>query len=394
VPLSTLGPTISATGITTPSYADILTSLQQSFQAIYGSDAYISPDSQDGQLLAIVAKAIADSNDAAIAVYQSFSPTFAQGAGLSSLVKINGIARQVPTHSTAVGNVIGVSGSVITAGVVADANGNLWNLPATVTIPPGGSVAVTVTAADPGYIVAPASTINQIRTPQLGWQAFVNTSAALPGAPVESDADLRLRQAASVGLPAQTPLQSIAAAVANVTGVTRSFVYQNDTAVTDGNGVPSHSIAVVAQGGAVADIATVIEKKKAPGTGTYGTTTYVVTDPGGVPVPIRFFVLADLGIYVSLTIQSLPGYQASTGATIIAAIVAYINSLQIGEPVYYTRLIGIASLVGSNPDLAATFDITTLTMGTAPSPVGVANIAVPFNQAAATVTGNIALTVL
>ena len=54
-PLSTLAATISATGISAPTYDEILTSLQTSFQSIYGSDAYISADSQDGQMLAVFA---------------------------------------------------------------------------------------------------------------------------------------------------------------------------------------------------------------------------------------------------------------------------------------------------------------------------------------------------
>ena len=61
----------------------------------YGSDAVLTPDSQDGQLLAVFAQAIYDNGQALIAIYNSFSPATAQGAGLSSLVKINGLARDV-----------------------------------------------------------------------------------------------------------------------------------------------------------------------------------------------------------------------------------------------------------------------------------------------------------
>src|SRR5579862_2461754 len=154
MPITTLACTVGPTGISSPSYADILSSLQSQVQAIFGSDIYISPDSQDGQLLAIIAQAIYDSNQATIAAYNSFSPTFAQGDGLSSVVKINGIRRAIASNSTATGNVVGVAGTTIVDGVVKDENGNLWDLPPSVTIPGGGSIAVTVTAEQLGNIVA------------------------------------------------------------------------------------------------------------------------------------------------------------------------------------------------------------------------------------------------
>ncbi len=92
--------TIDQNGITVPAYADILTYLKDAYRTIYGADVYLEPDSQDGQLLAIFAAAINDANAMAAAVYNAFSPATAQGVGLSSVVKINGIARAVASFST------------------------------------------------------------------------------------------------------------------------------------------------------------------------------------------------------------------------------------------------------------------------------------------------------
>ena len=63
-PLSTLAPTVNAAGISVPSYNDILQSLIAIFQSIYGSDIYVAQDSQDGQWLAALSRAIHDSNQA------------------------------------------------------------------------------------------------------------------------------------------------------------------------------------------------------------------------------------------------------------------------------------------------------------------------------------------
>jgi hypothetical protein len=61
-PLPTLSAQVTSAGISAPAYSDILLSLQASFRAIYGSDAYLEADSQDGQFLAIMAQAINDCN--------------------------------------------------------------------------------------------------------------------------------------------------------------------------------------------------------------------------------------------------------------------------------------------------------------------------------------------
>jgi hypothetical protein len=92
-PLATLACTIDENGISAPSYADVLASLQASFQSIYGSDIYIEPDSQDGQWLAVLAQIINDGNQADVTSYNGYSPSYAQGAALSSQVKINGLRR-------------------------------------------------------------------------------------------------------------------------------------------------------------------------------------------------------------------------------------------------------------------------------------------------------------
>ena len=404
-PLPTLAPTIDSTGISAPSYNDILLSLQASFQQIYGSDIYIAADSQDGQWIAVIAKAINDSNQATITVFQNFSPAYAQGAGLSSLVKLNGLNRGIATNSTAVGNVVGQVGTVIANGVVKDINGNLWNLPASVTIPTGGTISVTVTAQTVGAIAADIGQINSIYNPQYGWQSFTNTSAATQGNPVEADSALRLRQAVSTALPATNTIESIYSAIGNITGVIRFTVFENSTGTTDSNGLPAHSFAVVVLGGAVVDIATAIQLKKPPGIQTYGTTSYTVYDSFGLPVPINFFELTLVPIYVDITIHALPGYVATTGTAVINTLVDYLNSLSIGETVYYNRLFSPANLNGSSAQLATgltqaqldalsnTYSITALTIGTAPNPAGTTDITIPFNEAAQGIVANITLTV-
>lgn len=345
-PLATLACTISSTGISAPAYSAILGSLTASFQSIYGADIYTAPDSQDGQWLAVLAQIINDGNQADVTTYNGYSPSYAQGAALSSQVKINGIRRDVASNSTAVVNIVGQVGTVISNGVVADSNSNLWTLPASVTIPGSGTIAVTATAMVQGAITAIPGALSNINTPTRGWQSVTNPNAAVAGDPVETDAALRQRQAVSTSLPAQTPLQAIISNVANTPGIGRNAIYQNDTGATDANGIPARSIAVVVEGGDVETIAQTIAAKKSPGTGTYGTTDETVFDPSGVPITINLFELSEIGILTQITIVPMTGYVSTTGTLIVNAVVAYLSGFAIGQDSLLGKLFGPANLAG------------------------------------------------
>lgn len=390
-PLPTLAPTINSSGISIPSYSDILLSLIASFQAIYGADIYIAPDSQDGQWLAVLAQAQHDSNLAAVKVYQSFSPTYAQGIELSSLVKINGLMRQAATYSTATGNVVGVAGTIITNGIVTDINGGKWNLPTSVTIPIGGSITVTVTAQTSGAMAVASGNINTIANPQLGWQSFASITDSVPGTAIEPDAILRARQVISTSLPSQGIKVGIMAALGNVPGVTRYTVYENDTGAVDVNGLPAHSFTAVVEGGAVADIAAAINSRKPPGIQTNGTTSSIVTDIYGLPTTINYDTLVSVPIYFDITIKALPGYVSTTGDALKAALSAFINTLVIGEDVYVSQAQAAAMLI--NQPLGQTYYITAFKLGIAPAPVGTTNLTIAYDTAASSLIADIGLTV-
>lgn len=365
----TLSCTIDATGISAPDYPTILATITASYQSIFGSDVILTPDSQDGQWIGILASMINDSNQSMIATYNQFSPTTSQGAGLSSVVKINGLEREASSNSTSDITLVGVAGTVINNGIVGD-NLNLgtrWALPAVVTIPDSGTIIETATSVDTGSITAAANSLTVLLTPTLGWQTANNVAQATPGAPVEQDATLRQRQAVSTALPAQSPLDSIAAAVANTTGVTKSKAYENDTGSTDSNGIPGHTISLIVEGGDSVEIATAISLKKTPGTGTYGTTSETILDPRGIPNLINFYRLATVELTVDVIVKKLALYLSTTDDLIIAAASDYINGLDIGQNVLNGNVAAVAQLPATPQ--ASTFTVLGVTMSRPSNPV-------------------------
>jgi uncharacterized phage protein gp47/JayE len=368
---------------------------------VYGSDVTLDTSSQDYQWLAIQAQAIYDTNQTIIFDYGARSPSTAVGAGLSSVVKINGIARLVASNSTAAVTLIGQAGKTVANGMVGD-NLNLgtqWTLPVSVTFPSGGSITVTATCTTPGAITAAAGTLTVMLTPTAGWQSVTNAIAATAGAPVEQDATLRQRQTVSTAIPSNTVIAGITGALRSVTGVTTVMPYENPTDVTDANGIPPHSVAFVVAGGDLQAIVNVIGAKKTPGTNTYGNTSGVYIDPtSGIPNTIHFSVPVPQTISIALTIHELEGYSSVVGAEIQATLAAYVSATPIGGTIMIARLYVPAQLEGPWATIANTndpysYELTSIGAAVSPVAPGAADVHLLFNQSAVCAVSNVALTV-
>lgn len=381
--------TIDENGIYKPDYEEARTYFVEALQGIFGQDIYVDPDSQDGQQLAILASAVNDANAMAVEVYNSFSPSSGRGAGLSSTVKINGIKRRVASFSTVDLLITGQAGTTITDGVAIDDAGNRWALPASVTIPPDGDIAVTATSKTIGAISAAANTITSIGTPTRGWQAVTNPAAATPGAPVENDAQLRTRQSVSTAIPSLTVFEGTIGAVASIVGVSRYRGYENDEDATDADGIPGHTISLVVDGGDAQAIGEAIAAKKAPGTGTFGTTSVDVIDEYGVTRAIKFFRPTSVGIKAEITLTARQGYSTMIATQIKQAVVDYINAIRIGDDVVLSKIYLPANLFGGAG--SQTFEIGSLKIAKLANPLGSSDVVIAFNEAATAVIANISI---
>ncbi|EDV4881846.1 TPA: baseplate J/gp47 family protein [Salmonella enterica subsp. enterica serovar Welikade] len=393
--LDTLGlsATVTAEGISAPDYQTILDTLTSYFQQIYGSDVYLEPDSKDGQMVALVALAVHDANNTAIAVYNCFSPATGYGAALTSNVKINGIARKGATNSTVDLLLTGTAGTTITNGTVKDTNNVIWRLPASVVIGVDGAVTVTAICSNSGAVAALAGTITTINTPTRGWTSVTNPAAAAVGAPAETDAELRIRQGQSVAIPSITPFEGVDGAIANIAGVTRHKLYENDTGKTDGNGLPPHSISAIVDGGDVAEIAQTIRGNKGQGVRTWGKTSVTVPDKYGNPHIISFSRPTDVPVYGKITLTVFAGYTSQIGVQIQQAVADYINRLMIGDQVLLSRIYSPANLGVVSGGNARYYDIQKLLIGKSPEAVAAANINISYDESASCKPENIIITV-
>lgn len=379
---------IDTTGFHYADFPSFLTYVQGIFQGIYGSDIYLGADSQDGQLVAAFAQALFDSATVGAANYNSFSPATAKGVGLARVVKINGLRKLVPSNSTVELTIVGQAFTTITNGIAQDSLSQQWLLPATVVIPSGGSITVTATAQNAGAVQALANTITTIFTPTQGWQTVNNAAAATVGAPVESDAALRARQAVSTANPSLTVLEGSTGAIENVAGVTQVQPYDNSTASTDANGIPAHMVSFVVEGGTDTDVANAIALHKTPGVGTYGSTSVPTLDKNGVPITINFYRPTVATIGVKITLRALTSWITSNETIIADAVSAFIQAIKIGGQnlgagsfgVSFSQLFGVAYVPGSVA--SGSFIIESIQLKKNGGAYSAADVALLFNEIA------------
>jgi len=229
-------------------------------------DWNLDPSTPDGMKLATDAEIWANLDELGQKAYNSKDPSKAIDNDLDTLSAITGTKRGEGTFSTSSVNLIGTNGTIVLAGSFIDSteNGSRWKIDNDTVI--AGVTATSITAIERGAIQASIDTITKIVNPQSGWESVTNPAVATPGTNPDTNAELRVKRDNGVSLPGQNQVDSTFAAIANIDGVRRVKIYENDdTSPVDANGLPIHSTAIVVDGGDNTEIATAIYDKRNPG---------------------------------------------------------------------------------------------------------------------------------
>jgi len=282
-----------------------------------------------------------------------------------------------------------VVGSGPTATLVIDRNDIFQTVNFTTTANLGINKVRTVgevVAVTAGVIVQPANTIDTILTPMLGWDSVNNPVAATPGEDRETDEELRTRFRNGKFERATNTYDAIYSALINTNGVSEVTIYENDTSVVDGNGVPAHSFLPIVVGGLSQDIGNAIWENKPIGIISYGNTSVNVTDVQGGTHVVSFSRPNPVVIYISIDITTDVNFPANGNAAIRSALIDYFAAnLGTGDDVIYSRLYTPINSVPGH-------EVVSLKIGTAPSPTGTSNIVIPFDGIASLSSVNIIIT--
>lgn len=385
-------PYVDETGYHFPTYNEILEFIVENAREIFGQDIYLGTDSQDYQLFSIFARIAYDSYMAFGFSYDAHSPKTSKGTGLDAVVAINGIRRKEGARSQATLLLIGTAGTYIERGSVADTSGRIWDLPMGTIIGDDGTASVIGTCRDIGQIVAPANTINRIMTPMLGWTSATNPAAAITGSIIETDAQLRARQAISTAQPSASMMEGLIGAIAAIDDVSRYVVYENDTNVVDFRGIPPHSICAVVEGGDSQEIAETIYNRKSTGCSTFGNETVMVMDAYGQSNEIHFDRPLYVDIDVTVTIRPLVGYEEPISDAIKGEIVNYLDKLTIGDDLTISILWWAAQQSMVNT-ASPSFSVTSITAARHEGEQSIEDIALAYNEVARGNANNIVVNV-
>lgn len=231
-----------------------------------------------------------------------------------------------------------------------------------------------------GVISQEANTITNIVTPILGWDSVTNPLAASEGRLQETDEELRIRFRNTKLERSSNILDSLYSALLNLDGVEEVRIYENDTDITDSNGVLPHSFLPVVLGGSSQMIAETIWKNKPMGILSQGNTVIQITDSQGFihniglerPNPVTVYVIVNL----SEDTEANTPFPGDGVQQVQDSIIKYAASnFGVGKDVIYSRLFTPINQIPGH-------QIDSLFIGTSPSPVGTSNVSINFNSIA------------
>lgn len=343
---------------------------------------------------------------AAQLIYQQFDPKAATGPSQSNLVQLNGINRQDASPSVAPVQLSGTPSITIPAGqIISDVNNvNQWSTTTDIELDVAGIGIGKASCLVLGPVAAVAGSLINIVTPYPGWTGVSNTADADLGRNVETDTELRQRRDRSTMAPAASPVESVYANLANITGVTYSRVRQNNTLVPDSNGIPGKSVAAVVVGGDDLEIAYTLLARTGIASAWYGNTSQVLFDAQGEPYNVSWTRPTPLPVYVELELEivnpnifpadglqqikdSIRAY-AQGGAPALGVDDGFSTSgFPPGATVILSRLYTPINFVPGHR-------VVSLYIGTSPNPTGTADIPTPWDQVPLFLDGNIDITVI
>ena len=309
---------IGVNGIVTQSLPEIISDITTDLKNIYGQNINVDSNSPDGQMINILAQIKKDILDLCVQYYNNLDTERVIGIPQQILYKLNNCIIKAYTYSYVYVNV-SVSKSVNLQGLdadienpdgvgytVSDGNGNRWILAESQTLAVGTHT-LNFRAAELGNVTATPNTITIMETVLAGVISVTNpANNYITGATGESDSEFRLRRNQTVSSPSQGFEDSLQGQLLNLDNVTQAKVYSNRDSVTQ-NGIPAHTVWVIVEGGASADIGQAIYANIPPGIPMKGTQSVSVQRPNGDTETVYYDNPTAVTLYVKMDVQWISG---------------------------------------------------------------------------------------
>jgi len=243
---------------------------------------------------------------------------------------------------------------------------------------------VDAVSVNNGPIAALSGDITTIETPVSGWDSVKNLNDADLGRNKETDEEFRVRRESELALPGTGPVDAIRADLLDVDDVTSVTVFHNPTGVTDADGIPPYAVEALVEGGADQDIWDALLAVVDAGTPTYGSEIGTATDTQGIDHTMAFSRPTEIPIYIILDFLYDANVFPIDGDTLIKS--AIVNGSFVGK----TGRDAVASAISKEAfDVTGMLDVTSVLIGTSPSPATSTTIAIALRELATYDSANI-----
>jgi hypothetical protein len=323
-----------------PSIPSILSGVQADINTAFGGGVNPSLTTPQGQLAQSETAIISDKNSQIAYIANMLNPATAQGIWQDAIGFLYFISRIQAAGTVVAATCVGAVGTVIPVGSVAqDTSGYLYSSTAAATIPAGGSVTVQFQCQTTGPISCAIGALSKIYTAISGWNTITNAAAGAVGTNVESRAAFEARRQLSVAGNAVNSVQSIQAAVLQVTNVIDCYVVDNPTnsAISYGStsySLPANSVCVSVSGGTAAAVAAAIWSKKSLGCSYAGNTSQTVQDTSyNTPYPtytVTWLTPTATPVYFAVQLKNISALPNNIVQLVQAAIIAAFNGTDGG----------------------------------------------------------------
>lgn len=360
---------VTSTGFVKKTVNAIIADMEEKARGEFGDDIDLNPTSPLKHFIEIVALEEANLWDMLEDLYYSPFVEFATGEHLDRVVALLGLTRQAAAQSTGTQSFTAIEALTVPSGTIVQTDTGIeYSTDADLVFAGAGSDTIGITAVLPGTDSnVAADTLTTLKEPITGISSTTNAGAIANGSNAEADSNLRARAKAYSSTIGKGTVASIINAVMNVTGVisvsaSEDFDLHKLTLTVAGVSYPNASVDA-----AIED-----------------------TRPAGIEVVWQNPSFVD--IYCDPTVDVTGDAPVDAATRIRDAIVAYINSLDVGDDVIYTKLYEVIYDEDDAETEEWIVDVTTLLVDTVDPPTGTSNIVITSSQKAQTVAGNVEVT--
>ena len=289
-------------GFRRPTYVELLDALEHKARELFGAGANLTVRSPLGVFLRIFAWALNILFSVIEDVYNSRFIDTAVGHSLYNLGRAIGL--RILDAQKAVGYLTfsGDDGINVPEGYLAETIAGIQYITLKSGVIQNGEITLPASAVIPGPDSNTAeNTVTVITNPTFGIYKVDNLRPFEGGRNTETDDEFRERYYRSVDFTGGVNIDAIVAEVyENVKSVMAVTGEENDTDEVNENGLPPHSIEIVAYGGLDEEIAAAIYKRKAAGIQTFGNTNVSVVNSSGNTYSISFSRPTPVNIWVKV----------------------------------------------------------------------------------------------